>query len=391
VQGFSAAKFYQSEKIVNRYEQGRTARLFIKNPLRVLSYLEHDKLRFNIPLYTFLDWIYRERLVRYTAPVLYGKILDVGCGTSYVYRTLIENGWKGKVSGLDSSKAMLTEGTRAIDEMMNGAAIAFERLGHLYLFKDSLGREVLDSNSPVVLADKESLIYLKQHRALGDLTTGPLDGFSTITAFAGPLCFFPVVEQRRLLANILSSSAKYVTLQFKNAAFYAMNSSASLVKEIAGLIEHLIDHQIVDSYAYLQSLFYTPQNLLPALAPDAAIEHEVGGFYHYPLSLTEIIELTDQVGFTVLCSGSMGFASETFFELFRRRYAETAQNPAAMRKFFLIMAGVDEYFCTRLVWGENLHLTFVRKSDATFTTFDYSFEQPYRIAYVARSDGGGEG
>jgi SAM-dependent methyltransferase len=390
VQGFSAAKFYQSEKIVNRYEQGRTARLFIKNPLRILSYLEHDKLRFNIPLYTFLDWIYRERLVRYTAPVLYGKILDVGCGTSYVYRTLIENGWKGKVSGLDSSQAMLTEGTRAIDAMTNGTAITFEKLGNLYLFKDSLGREVLDSSPPLFLANKESLIYLKQHRTLGDLTTGLPDSFSTITAFAGPLCFFPAAEQRRLLANILSRSAKYAALQFKNAAFYAMNSSPMLVKEIAGLIEYLIDHHIVDSYAHLHSLAYTPQISLPALAKGAAIEHEVGGFFHYPLSITEIIEIADQLGFTIVCSGSMGFASETFFELFRRRYAETAQNPAAMREFFLIMAGVDEYFCTRLVWGENLHVTFVRKSDATFTTFDYSFEQPYRIAYVARSDGGGE-
>lgn len=391
MQGFSAAKFYQSAKIVSRYEHGRTARLFIKNPVRVLSYLEHAKLRFQIPLYTFLDWIYRERLVRYTAPVLYGKILDVGCGTSYVYRSLIENGWKGKVSGLDSSQAMLAEGTRAIDAMLHSAAINFETLGHLYLFKDSLGREVLDSNPPVFVADKESLIYLKDHRTVADLTTSLPEGFSTITAFAGPLCFFPVAEQRRLLANILSRSAKYAALQFKNAAFYSMNSSPSLLKEMAGLIEHLIDHHIVDSYAYLQSLSYTPQIQLPALAPSAAIEHEVGGFFHYPLSLTEIIELANQVGFTVLCSGSMGFASETFFELFRRRYAETAQNPAEMREFFLIMAGVDEYFCTKLIWGENLHITFVRRSEASFTTSDYSFEQPYRIAYVARSDGEREG
>jgi SAM-dependent methyltransferase len=390
VQAFSAAKFYQSEKIVNCYEQGRTARLFIKNPLRVLACLEHDKLSFQIPLYTFLDWIYRKRLVRYTAPVLYGKILDVGCGTSYVYRTLIENGWKGKVSGLDSSQAMLTEGTRVIDAMLNDAAISFETLGNLYIFKDSLGREVLDSSPPVLVADKESLVYLKQHRTFGDLTTALPEGFSTITAFAGPLCFFPVAEQRQLLTNILSRSAKYAALQFKNAAFYSMNSSPSLLKEIAGLIEHLIDYHIVDSYAYLQSLSYTPQIRLPALAPSAAIEHEVGGFFHYPLSLTEIIELANQLGFTVLFSGSMGFASETFFDLFRRRYTETAQNPAEMREFFLIMAGVDEYFCTKLIWGENLHITFVRRSDTTFTTFDYSFEQPYRIAYMARSDGGGE-
>jgi SAM-dependent methyltransferase len=387
VQELSAAGFYQSEEVASRYEHGRTARVFLKDPLRILSYLERGEVSFQIPLYSFLDWIYSERLVRYTSPVLHGEILDIACGTSYVYRSLMEDGWKGRVSGFDSSEAMLAEGTRRINGMLYGGQVPFETLGRLYLYKDRLGREVLDFGLPADLADRDSLIYMRDHRRLGDATAPLPDGFTTVTAFSGPLCFFPRADQLGLLAQMLSGTAKYASLQFKNAAFYSMNSSPSLVKEIGGLIEHLIENRVIDSYAYLQSIDYTTKNMLPAIGVDAAVEHEVGGFCHYPVSLEAVLETAEELGFTMLCGGSMGFASETFFELLRRRYAEAVKSPTAMREFFLIMAGVDEYFCTKLIWGENLHLTLVRRSEASFTESEYLFEKPYRLAYVARTDG----
>ncbi|MET0622784.1 MAG: class I SAM-dependent methyltransferase [Pyrinomonadaceae bacterium] len=359
--------------------------------MRVLSYLERGEVGFQVPLYSLLDWIYNERLVRYTGPVLHGEILDVACGTSYVFRSLIEGGWKGRVSGFDISKAMLAEGTGCINQMLRRAEAPCERRGALHLYRDGLGRDVVDFGPPVNLVDQDSLVYLRDHRQIADAAAGVEGDFSTVTAFSGPLCFFPPAEQMRLLARLLSGARKYTSLQFKNAAFYLMNSSTALVREIAGLIEWLFEKNVVDSYAYLHSVGYKPETALPTLDSSVAVAHEVGCFSHYPVSLDAVLEAADELGFTALRRGSMGFASETFFGLFRRRYAQAATNPARAREFFQIMLGVDEYFCSDLVWGENLHLTLVRRSEASFQEADYRFELPYRLDYVARDDAGEEG
>jgi SAM-dependent methyltransferase len=377
----SPASFYSEVHIATKYEKGRIERTFIKDPLHVLTCLETHALDIQIPLHSFLDWIYNFRLKKYLADVLYGEILDIGCGTSYVYRSLILDGWKGKVTGFDISQAMLDEGTQRIDKMFIEKNILLEKNGDIFVYADALGRKTIDTQLPISVLDKDTLLFLKQNRYVGDVQGSFKNSYDTITGFAGPICFFNSVEQQDILGKILSNSKKYASLQFKNSSFYAMNANQKVVNKMAGLIKYIYDNKIVDSFAFLCSLDFPDfKDIETQDMPQISIKHEVGGFLHYPTSLQNIEAWSNHYGFNIIKFGSMGFASETFYYLFKEYY-EKAASYSALKDFFLTMFGIDEFFCQKMIFGENLHVTFVRKQNVNFAGFNYCFDQPYRTDY----------
>ncbi len=257
--------FYTTVATVERYERGRSGRAYVRHLPEILLVGVNRRQVVDLPLYVFFDWIYNQRMRELTRWVLSGSILDVGCGTSYFYRNLFEEGWRGQVSGCDVSSSMLDEGSRQVHELGQRCESMASDDG-LYRYTDRLGRLAIDVRPPLLELDQESATHLLNNRFVRGVEDLPPGIFDTITAFSGPLCFFPVDEQEAFFVSMTQRANRYLSLQLKNQSFHAMNISAETVGKLAGLIRHIFERKSLDSYGFLQSVdTLRGQNHRPAL------------------------------------------------------------------------------------------------------------------------------
>lgn len=381
----TAYEFYGSPDVAASYERGRTERIFVKNLPAVLAVARATGRMSDIPLYTLFDWLYGKRLRRLSLSMLGAEVLDVACGTSYPYRVLLAEGWAGKITGMDYSPAMLAEGERQLLRM-RGYNPPQELASHgLFRYQDALGRSVIDIAPPRNLVDQDSLDHLIANRYIGDVKTLPEQRYKSITSFSGPFCFFPSDEQGELVTRVCEKADISVSFQFKNAAFAAIDSSPAATQRVAAAITHILDNQIVEAYAFLAGARFQPIKAANKAVEGNGIRHEVGRFHYYPTSVHLASEWLNAAGFDILRVGSMGFISQTFFELVLRYYESYKGNPLLLEFLFRSIAAMDDYFCTEMLAGDNLQITAVRRRNLRPAGIDYRPSDTFRDGYTVRS------
>ncbi len=375
-----AHEFYQSRQVVEQYETGRSDRIFVADLPRLLAVGRHYGFAEQLPLYAIFDWIYGDRLRRISDDVLHGRILDLGCGTSYFYRALITGGWRGTVCGIDVSPAMITEGSRRLRHLRAWKAPRTSADRGQYRFRDALGRTALGVVPPLDLVNADSVDHLLQNRTVGDAERLPPDVYATVTSFSGPFCFYQRDRQRSMVLQACDRASHAVSLQFKNAGFHAMNKSGTAVAAIAAIADHVLRNTIEDSYAYLRSIGFRPP-AITAVDGDSEIPHEVGGFAYYTTTLDDVLCWFAEAGFVPIRIGTMGFSSQTFYELITPHYAAFAGDPGRLAAFVRSVVGIDEYFCSDLLLGDNLQITAVRRVVADMPAVTYRPTGTYRHGY----------
>lgn len=379
------SEFYQSSHVVQNYENGRIQRVFIKNLPEVLHHNVITDSHIEVPLYSFFDWIYNTRVRSLTSNVLYGSILDVACGTSYFYRSLMQDEWIGTVTGYDISQTMIDEGTQRLMELSRDEEITATQNGNFYYYLDGLGRKIIDIYPPVFCVHKDSVLHLLENRFVLGVEDLPSKRFSTITAFSGPLCYFPIQQQEQLFYTMLSRAEKYLSIQFKNSAFHIMNCSPNIIKKIAGVIRYIFDNEILDSFAFLEAIDYKIE-IIENGDSYKQTNHEVGQFPYHLSSVDILNKWIQNSDFLPIGIGTMGFTSETFYNLVKEYYEEMSAEPRNLLRFFNILYGIDNYFCSKLKLGDNLHITIARKNHVNFPDSEYSFVTTYRGNYYVKGN-----
>jgi SAM-dependent methyltransferase len=378
----SAPEFYCSPKVVADYEDGRTSRIFVKDfPTTIRMARQSGRLG-KIPFYTVFDWLYNNRLQDLCGDALEGSVLDLACGTSYVYRNILADGWRGHVSGVDVSCAMLNEGTKQLRRMLDYSPTRTRVVDGLFHYRDALGRSTIDVAPPRHLIDKESIRFLLAHREKQDVTRLPKSSYTTLTAFSGPFCYYNVDRQKKMVEDACDRAEKTVVLQFKNSGFATLTLSAELTQNVAAVISHILTERIVDSYSFLESIDFDldfdhsvhRENLL----------HEVGHFRYYFVSPNIISKWLADAGFRIVRMGTMGFMSQTFYDLAYAHYVKNRDNPTSLDIFFRALIGIDEFFCARRLLGDNLHVTAVRRASLNAQFLEYEPANTFRIGYRAR-------
>jgi len=377
--------FYAEPTIVERYELGRSRRVFVRNLPLLLNLPATSSRDFAIPLSAIFDWIYNSRLDRLVVPHLTGTILDVACGTSYVFRSLFASGWAGRVYGVDRSRPMLDEGTARLKSMLDWSPPDPSTFRGLFRYSDALGRTTIDV-APPRPANYDAVNHLLSGRVLGDVRQLPCRAPETICAFSGPLCFFDLADQGRITKSIADEAGAAVALQYKNHAFYEMNQNPRAICAIAGIIDHILKSGIEDSYSFLVSINASRTIPRCEVAPGAHAAHEVAGFDYFLTPLAAIEAWLDTAGFALVSIGTMGFMSETFFRLAQQYYHCFSRNPTAFARYVRALIGIDEYFCLIAGLGDNLQVCAVRKRTTQCEPITYSFDRTFRHNYSP--DGG---
>lgn len=383
--GKSAYEFYQSPEVAASYERGRTARIFVRNLPAVLPVARAAGCLPDIPLYALFDWLYNERLRQLSLSMLGTEVLDVACGTSYVYRVLMADGWIGRVTGMDYSPAMLAEGERQLSRMRGYNPPLAPPCEGLYRYQDALGRSVIDTAPPRHLIDQDSLEYLIANRYSGDVTRLPDQKYGSITSFSGPFCFFPIKEQGELVRQVCERASMLVSFQFKNASFAALDSSPKATQRVAAVITHILESEFDQAYAFLAATRFQPVHTHHEIPDSDSVRHEVGGFPYYPTSLHLVRNWLHAAGFEIVRAGSMGFMSQVFYELAAHYYESFKDNPLRLESLFRSMAAIDDYFCTGMLAGDNLQVTAVRRIAFRPAGIDYSPSGTFRDGYTVRS------
>jgi hypothetical protein len=383
--GKSAYEFYGSSEVAASYEHGRAARIFVKNLPAVLTAARFAQHLPDIPLYALFDWLYNKRLYDLSLSMLGNEVLDIACGTSYVYRMLISDGWTGKVTGMDYSPAMLAEGGRRLLHMLSYEPPHVLVSEGLFQYEDVLGRSVIDISPPQSLIDQDSLSYLIDNRYIGNVTELPKRRYASITAFSGPFCFFSIDEQRELVVDVCKRADMLVSFQFKNIKFATLDASPNAIRRVAAAIMHILDSRMSGAYAFLASAQFQPVRAGLSVYGSAGVQHEVGGFLYYPTSLHLVKKWLNAAGFRIVRAGTMGFMSQIFYELSARYYEKFKSNPSLLEYMFRTVAAIDEYFCTEVLAGDNLQITAVRTGGFRPNGIDYSPSGTFRNGYTVRS------
>ena len=384
----SAQHFYGSPDVAASYELGRTGRLFVKNLTAVIPVARAHNWLHNIPLYTLFDWLYNARLQQFSLSLLGSQVLDVACGTSYVYRALLADGWTGEVAGVDSSAAMLDEGRRQLSRMRGYSPCQHSAEGGLFRYQDALGRSVLDVSPPLNLIDNDTLDYLLAHRYVGDVARLPRERYASVTSFSGPFCFYAEDEQADLVRQVCDRARCVVSLQFKNASFAALDSSPRGTQRVAGAIEHILDNRILEGYSVLKAANFRPLKDTHAVRPGEPVRHEVGQFDYYPTTLRLVSRWLAHAGFRIVRVCSMGFISQIFYDLARHYYEGCADDQRRLEFLFRSLAAIDDYFCLETLAGDNLQVTAVRRNDFRPASRAYKPSGTFRDGYTVRREGG---
>lgn len=380
----SAYDFYSLPKVAADYERGRTARVFVRNLPEVLPLARKAGRLAEIPLYALFDWLYNKRLNELSWSMLGTEVLDIACGTSYVYRALMTDGWTGKVAGMDYSSAMIAEGTEQLLRMCDYDFPPESAQGGLFEYQDVLGRSVIDIAPPRNLIDKDSLEYLIQNRYVGKVEELPERRYKSVTSFSGPFCFFPASEQRILVKQVCKRAEALVSFQFKNATFAALGTSPDAVQRVAAAITYILDNRVPDAYPLLAGARFLPINGHSETAGSEGVPHEVGKFLYYPTSLRLVQGWLDEAGFDIVRVGSMGFISQNFYELAAHYYEMYQSDPRLLELLFRTVAAIDEYFCTEVLAGDNLQVTAVRRGEFNPSSVEYRPSGTFRDAYSVK-------
>lgn len=383
----TASDFYSQADTVESYERGRVDRVFVRDLLRLLPLIGRADSAM-IPLSAVFDWIYHTRLRACGVDFLSEEVLDIACGTSYVYRCLFSEGWCGRVSGVDISAAMLAAGTRELERLLSDRPTGFHTYGPIYCYRDALGRRMLDVAPPARIVDTDSVCHLIENRVASDIRSMGTKSFSAVSAFSGPLCFFPLAEQKRVLEMMAARAEKAIIVQVKNHDFFSMNQCASGVRQVAGIIDYILSNGIVDSRAFLSSMRFAERVRFDPVSFGASVQHEVARFAYYLTPRTLLEEWLDDLGFVVAGVTTMGFASETYFRLIADHYRRFAANPSAARRCLEAVLGIDQYFCVDKLMGDNLQFAAVRKNEVAITEIAFKAEATYRQDYKVTTDEG---
>jgi hypothetical protein len=358
-------EFYKNKKIVEKYDKGRIERINVKNLHLVL-----DKIK-EIPLYCMYDYIYEIRRKKIMKNILYGNILDLGSGTSYFYRKLIDEGWIGNVTRADISNQMLNMGDLQLKQMLTNVNIIEKNENGIFYYINRMGQKNIDIISPNELINYNTLNYILNNKIC--LDEWNFKNYDVVTALSAPLCFYEEEIQKNKLKYLLENTNKYISFQTKNLYFYNMQNNLNNIKEINGVIKHIFDNKIIDSYMFLKSIDFR----VKCEEKKFNIKHEVGDFIYYPISYEKLYEIIIGREWEIENITSFGFCSETFHELITKKYEEYKN----IKDFYLILNGIDQYFCEELLLGENMHITAYKKNKIDINHHIYNNNNTYRNNY----------
>lgn len=380
--------FYQNSELVNRYEKGRSDRSYFPNLLEFLLALESNNIFVDVPLYSVFDWLYMSRLIRHANFIKYSTILDIGCGTSYIGRTILMDGWRGQLNGFDSSQEMIDMGSRCFDNILEWKARdVVEICEGAYRYIDALGRDIHTTIYPSSTYDEESVQYAKKSRWLLSVDQH-FDGiFELVCSFSGPFCFFRPEKQEELILKLCSKSSRAVVLQFKNSNYENFIRSNILVNLTANIIDAVFTQCPSDPYEFLVSSGigkYLMQNEGNS-ERSFVVEHESGFFNYWTSHMDDISKWLRAASFEVESFQSFGWMSQIFYCLAKRHYKNYRTTVTGIRKFFWMIEQIENYFCDKNCYGENLQVVAYRRSD-TFKreSNKYLDRHEYRCNYYVR-------
>lgn len=352
-----AGSWYGQARVVREYESARTERLFVRGWRSVLRALAAGLIP-KPPLSSLFDHLYLKRLLSnaqetFRAP----NILDIGCGTSYVYRHLLSEGWSGRCSGIDASKAMIDTGTTEIASLRDSVEPRIACIGPLFSYQDRLGRLTLSDRRPVLDLDRDSVEWLRAHRSVATIEDGLGDTCSGITAFSGPLCFFPPGDQFQLLRRMLAMATEIVTIQFKNSA-YSPYDGGDQAGPMAAAIDAILGGRVRYPRATLAT-WWSGQSRF-GNCNEVEERHESGDFSFWRVSRRRVEEAFTQEGWIVTGRTTMGLLSQAFYPLVADRYLVAEGSKAA--RLLADAEAVDDFLCEEALIGDNLQISAVRQA-----------------------------
>lgn len=375
-----AASWYSDADVAHEYDSARLQRIFFRGWHGILRGVA-DGLIPKPPLSALFDYLYMRRLVSNARETFRAAdILDIGSGTSYIYRHLLAQGWTGRCSGMDISPAMLSVARSELERLRISEPPSPQSVGHLFRYVDRLGRDTIAEVPPSSSLDLDALDWLKEHLQSGSLEAGVDRTYSAITGFSGPLCFYPTETQMTMLARLLMSARDIVTLQFKNARFADFDGGPWTSRAL-GIVEPILRGRELFPHAAL-SAWQAENPHECELSPEVEEDHEAGGFPYWRVGLPAIRQVLADCGWAVTGVTSMGLISQSYYPLAAELYSEARGVEAA--RVLERLRTVDDFFCEQILAGDNLQVTAIPRpgsvdySPGHCVTRGVSFRDGYR-------------
>lgn len=375
-----AFSWYSNADVAREYDSARLQRVFIRGWNGILRGVA-DGLIPKPPLSALFDYLYMRRLLGNARETFQAAdILDIGSGTSYIYRHLLAQGWAGRCSGMDISPAMLSVARSELERLRVSEPPTSQAIGHLFRYVDRLGRDTIAEVTPYSPLDLKSLDWLQQHLQSGSLENGIERTYSAITGFSGPLCFYPPDTQMTILVGLLQSARDIVTFQFKNARFADFDGGPWTSRAL-GIVEPILRGREVFPQAALQA-WHADNPYEWDCSAVVEEDHEAGGFSYWRIGLPAIRAVFADCGWAVAGVTSMGLVSQSYYSLAAEIYSGAHRIEAA--RVLQRLRVVDDFFCARMLAGDNVQVTAIpcpgsaRSSKKSRVVRGSSFRDGYR-------------
>jgi SAM-dependent methyltransferase len=378
----SVANYYSDQALAIRFDNKRleNQRYKLLDAKRVFTFAQENSLRFrgDSLLRAMVADIYDTQMWNILLGGLGTTIADLGCGTAFPFRHLLNGGLHRlvKVTGFDISPAMLdlARDRIAAQIALSGRPATYEMYHGICLYLNALGTEVVSVDPPPrsFSINTESLSYLRDHLHLRNVADCPLESqsFDSITALTGPICYYPLSVQRKLIDDVSAASRETVIIQIKSSD-YGLLANETTERNVVG---HVARELLRHNHETALSMFHTldipgqiRQLIDSTKNKPTALFHHGNRFDIYLTPLEEICEAFKNYGFHVLKIAGVGFLSAVYPRLLLEAYRRCNGTPKLLFEFFRTLDAVENSFCEQLpTLSENCTIVAARQRPMEF-------------------------